>query len=225
MNKIGILVLGAAFAASFCYGQGSVPAPAAQATPAAVGHGSFPVKVVKTLDSSKLKSGDTVEVETAGSFKLPDGTLVPKGSKLTGHVTLAKARAKGDSDSQLAVTFDKLDIVNGKELTIKGTVQAVAPPPDQADPGMPASTMARGGGSNGLGGATPLPTPEYQPPDVKTSSSGSSNSQSQTNVGPTSVGVQGMHGIELSDGVLSSKGKNVKLGDGVRLVVHVDIFS
>ena len=52
-------------------------APAAAQT--AIGHGAFPVKVTKTLDSSKLKDGDTVEVETAGSFKLPDGTLVPKG--------------------------------------------------------------------------------------------------------------------------------------------------
>ena len=48
----------------------------------AIGHGAFPVKVAKTLDSSKLKNGDAVQVETAGSFKLPDGTLVPKGSNL-----------------------------------------------------------------------------------------------------------------------------------------------
>jgi hypothetical protein len=34
-----------------------------------------------------------------------------------------------------------------------------------------------------------------------------------------------MHGLELKDGVLSSKGKTVKLGGGVRIVVHVDIFG
>jgi hypothetical protein len=39
------------------------------------------------------------------------------------------------------------------------------------------------------------------------------------------VGVQGMHGLELKDGVLTSNGKNVKLGDGVRMIVHIDIFS
>ena len=98
MNRIGIVVLDAMLAASLCYGQGSNPAPA-QGSPAAIGHGAFPVRVIKTLDSSKLKEGDAVEVETAGSFKLPDGTLVPKGSKLTGHITAAKARSKGDPDS------------------------------------------------------------------------------------------------------------------------------
>ena len=58
MNRIGIVVLGAVLSASFCYGQGSPSAPSQGA--AAVGHGAFPVKVIRTLDSSKLKEGDTV---------------------------------------------------------------------------------------------------------------------------------------------------------------------
>ena len=52
------------------------------------------MKVTRTLDSSKLKEGDTVEVETAGSSSCPDGTLVPKGSKLAGRVTAAKAQIR-----------------------------------------------------------------------------------------------------------------------------------
>jgi hypothetical protein len=39
------------------------------------------------------------------------------------------------------------------------------------------------------------------------------------------TGVQGMDNLQLNNGVLTSKGKNVKLGDGVRMVVHVDIFG
>ena len=39
------------------------------------------------------------------------------------------------------------------------------------------------------------------------------------------MGVQGIHNLELNDGVLTSKGKNVKLGDGVRMIVRVDIFG
>ena len=222
MNRIGIAVLGAILAASFCYGQSSTPA-AAPGDPAAVSHGVVPVKVVKTLDSSKLKEGDAVEVETAGSFKLRDGTLVPKGSKLMGHVTAAKARAKGDPESQLTVIFDKLNITNEKQLSVKGVVQAVFPPADGADPGLPVSTMARGGGPAPGGGTTALPTPEYKPPDIKTGSNTTSNQGS--NISTTSVGVQGIHGLELKDGVLSSNGKNVKLGSGVRMMVHVDIFG
>jgi hypothetical protein len=46
-------------------------------------------------------------------------------------------------------------------------------------------------------------------------------------VGPKSVGVLGMRDLQLSpDGVLSSsKGKQVKLGQDVRMVVHVDILE
>ena len=145
--------MGGVLAASLCYGQGSTPAPA-QAAPAAIGHGSFPVKVIKTLDSSKLKEDDAVEVETAGAFKLPDGTLVPKGSKLTGRVTVAKARSKGDPESQLTMTFNKLNIANGKQLSIKGTVQAVFPAPDeQMDPSITgAATTAAGGSAGGAPG-------------------------------------------------------------------------
>ena len=114
MNRIGIIFSQrACCAAILCYGQGTTSV-AAQTTPAAMGHGAFPVKVVKTLDSSKLKEGDTVEVETAGAFKLPDGTLVPKGSKLTGHVTSSKARSKGDSDSQLTVSFRQIEYYEWK---------------------------------------------------------------------------------------------------------------
>ena len=219
MNRIGFVVLGGMLSASLCYGQSSTAAPAPGA-PAAIGRGAFPVKVVKTLDSSKLKEGDTVEVETAGSFKLPDGTLVPKGSKLTGNVMAAKARSKGDPESQLTITFDKLNVANGRQLSIKGIVQAVFPPPDQADPGIPVSTTARGGDAH-----TSIPTPEYQPPDIKTGSNTRANWKQGPSMSTTSMGVQGLRGLALKDGVLTSNGKNVKLGDGVRMIVHVDIFG
>ena len=91
MNRIFVSFLGTLLAAALCYGQGSTAAPA----PAAVGHGAFPVKVTKTLDSSKLKEGDQIEVETSGSFKLPDGTLVPKGSLLEGQSHHGKSPVQG----------------------------------------------------------------------------------------------------------------------------------
>ena len=211
MNRIGIAVLGAVFVTSLSYGQGTAPAQAV------VGHGAFPVKVVKTLDSSKLKEGDPVEVETAGSFKLADGTLVPKGSKLTGHVTAAKARSKGDPYSRLTLTFDELNITNGKRFSIKGTVQAVSPAPEEAEPQMAgkASGAAGGGYSEATVGTV-------------TDTKSGSNMNSTANLpgtDPKSVGVQGMHGLELEDGILSSKGKNVKLNDGVRMIIRAEIIG
>src|SRR5271169_3853296 len=84
MKRLVVVFLGTIFFATLGYGQDSSAAPSQG--PSAIAHGAFPVKVIKTLDSSKLKQDDTIEVETAGSFKLSDGTLVPKGSNLMGRV-------------------------------------------------------------------------------------------------------------------------------------------
>jgi len=217
VNRMIIVVLIGALAASICYGQESTSTPG-QAGPAAIGHGSFPVKIISTLDSSKLKDGDAVQVETAGSFKLADGTLVQKGSKLTGYVTAAKARSKGDPASELSVVFNKLNVANGKQLSIKGTVQAVSSPPDEAAPQMAGKASGAAGG--GYTGAT-VGT-------VTNSQSGSNmetSGSSQPGMDPKAVGVQGMHDLSLEDGVLRSKGKNVKLGNGVRMILRVDILG
>ncbi len=213
MSRIGLAVLSAGLAASLCYGQGSTTAPGHTAG-SVVGHGAFPVKVVNTLDSSKLKDDDSIEVETAGSFKLPDGTLVPKGSKLIGRVAVAKARSKGDAESQLTLTFNKLNISNGKQLSVKGTVQAVFPALDETDPGV--------SGGQAISHAAGLGAP---PADSKMGVSTDSSSKPQMTTDTKAVGVQGIHGLELDNGVLTSKGKNVKLGDGVRMIVHVDILG
>jgi hypothetical protein len=204
------------FTASLLFGQGS--------TPAATGHGAFPVKVTKTLDSSKLKEGDKVEVETAGSFKLADGTLVSKGSKLSGHVTEAKSRSKGDPDSRLTLTFDKLNISNGKELSIKGAIQAVFPPAEEVDPGVAGASSAHGGAGSGLTAGSP-PPPDYRPMnEIKPGSNTGSNARVEPAMDPKSTGVQGIHDLSLEGGTLSSKGKQVKLGSGDRMIVHVDIY-
>jgi hypothetical protein len=211
MYRAGFVLIGL-LGASLGFGQTATPAPAA------AGHGAFPVKVTKTLDSSKLKEGDAVEVETAGSFKLPDGTLVPKGSMLTGHVTASKARSKGDSDSELSVAFDKLDVANGKELTIKGAVQAVFPPQEEAEPQMAGKASGAAGG--GYVGATTGTVS-----DTKGGSNMDSSSSPSSPGNTNSVGVQGMHDLDLKEGVLTSKGKNVKLGSGVRMIVRVEILG
>ena len=219
MKRLGILLAALTIISLLCYGQASSPAPE-QGANAAIGRGAFPVAVSKTLDSGKLKQGDTIEVETAGSFKLPDGTLVPKGSKLEGRVVEAKARSKGDSTSELTLAFNKLNITGGKQLSVKGSVQAVFPPadepmgPNMATAGTSAGGSGAGGGSGGVGVT-----------NTKNGSDMQSSSMSQPVIDSKSVGVQGVHDLQLEDGTLTSKGKNVKLGGGVRMIVKVDILG
>jgi len=222
MSRVSVALV--ALGASLCFGQAVAFAQNA-ATPAITGHGPIPVKVAKTLDSSKLKEGDPVEFETAGSFKLPDGTLVPKGSRVVGHVVAAKARSKGDPDSELTLSFDKLNVSGGKQLSLKGEVQAVYPPAEEPmGPNMATAGTSRGGSMTGSpmgGGVSPGGV------GVTDSNSGSSmeSKDSQTVMNMKATGVQGMHDLSLQNGVLTSKGKNVKLGGGVRLVVSAEILG
>ncbi len=219
MARISSIVLVVLFAVSLCLAQAAPQSSSQATTTGAIGHGSFPVKVTKTLDSSKLKEGDTVELETSGGFKLPDGTLVPKSSKIFGHVTAAKARSKGDSQSQLVISFDKLTAANGKQLAVKGTVQAVFPPADEPDPGVPGSSSHQGGPGT-------VPAPDYKPTtDIKTGIATETTSRVPPASDPKSTGVHGFDNMQLEDGVLSSTGKNVKLGSGVQLIVRVDILQ
>jgi hypothetical protein len=52
--------------------------------------------------------------------------LIPKNTKLVGHVTRASARSKGDSQSALAVQFDRAVLKDGHELPLQVTLQAMA---------------------------------------------------------------------------------------------------
>jgi hypothetical protein len=120
------------------------------------------------------------------------------------------------------MTFDKVSITGGKQFPVKGIVQSVAPPEDQPDPGMPVGSGSQKGGSPGT-----MATPGYQPTEIKTGSNPESSAKVDPAVSPKSVGVLGMHDLQLSpDGMLSSsKGKQVKLGQDVRMIVHVDILE
>jgi len=223
MKRLMVGFLGVLLAASLCLGQAA--APDASAT---IGHGAFPVKVTKTLDSSKLKDGDVIELETAGSFKLPNGMLISKGSKMSGHVVSAKARSKGDPESQLTLAFDKLSVGGGESLALKGTVQAVFPPAEEpTGPNMATAGTSQGGsmgGGGGVGGGLTGVSPGgIGITNAKNGSETQSSSTPQIAIDPKSTGVQGMHDLQLENGVLTSKGKNVKLGTGVRILANVEI--
>lgn len=219
MKRVVLLSLCMLLAAGFSAAQTASPA-----TQAPTGHGAFPAKVTKTLESSKLKEDDSIEVEIVGAFKLPDGTVVPKGSKLTGRVLLAKARSKGDPDSQLTLTFNRLAISGAKDLSLKGTLQAVYPPADAPqDPNM--STMGTSlGGSGGGGRVVGGGAGGGNSGGVGITNSHPDASTPQMSINMKASGAVGMSDLSLENGVLSSKGKQVKLGTGVRLVVQAEIY-
>lgn len=78
------------------------------------------------LDAKRNRPGDPVAARTTEAVKSDGKVVIPKGSKLIGHVTEAKARSKGESESALGVMFDKAILKDGREIPVSMTIQALA---------------------------------------------------------------------------------------------------
>jgi len=89
---------------------------------------AFRANLESTLDSKKIKTGEPVAARTTEALKVDGKTILPNGTKLIGHVVASQARANGDSDSLLAIQFDKAVLKDKEELPIAVVIRAIAPP-------------------------------------------------------------------------------------------------
>jgi hypothetical protein len=83
-------------------------------------------ELVSKLDSKTAKAGDDVVIETKASVKTADGTEIPKGSKLTGHIVAAQPSAGGaNGNSQVALEFDSIEMKGGQKLAVHSQIQLI----------------------------------------------------------------------------------------------------
>lgn len=131
----------------------------------------------KPVDAKKNKPGDEVSAKVDHDVKSTvsgrSHVVIPKGSRLVGHVTEAKRREKGhgskdkekdgsasaSGQSALGIVFDKAILKDGQEVPLHAVIQAVAASQQQltastAPAGMSdtSSTMASGGATTSRGG-------------------------------------------------------------------------
>ena len=81
--------------------------------------------LVGTLDSEKCKPGDTVTAIVTESVSYQRSVLLPKGSRIVGHVV--RTGADGEETSALFVEFDRVVLKNGQEAVLNAGIQALAP--------------------------------------------------------------------------------------------------
>ncbi len=104
------------------------------------------------VDARKNKEGDQVVARTTQAVKSDGQVVIPKGSRLVGHVTQAKAKAKGESQSALGIVFDRAVLKNGQEVPLHVVIQALAAAEASAStPLGAADTMGTAGGSGRAG--------------------------------------------------------------------------
>jgi hypothetical protein len=61
-----------------------------------------------TLDAQHAKAGDRVVMKTTQALRQNGEVVVPKGSRLIGHVTDVQRRTKSDNESVIGIAFDRL---------------------------------------------------------------------------------------------------------------------
>jgi hypothetical protein len=125
----------------------AAPSPAQEATAAPAAQLS-PVngELISKLDSKTAKAGDSVVVQTKAAVKTADGTNIPKGSKLVGHV-LAVQPSNAGENSQVALQFDHFELKGGQNLPVQSQIQSIAPA------GGAASADALDAPTRGIGGS------------------------------------------------------------------------
>jgi hypothetical protein len=205
-------------------------------------------KLDSNVDSKKAKAGTQITADTTEAVKSNDGRAVlPKGTKLIGHVTEATSKDAGGNQSTLAIQFDKAKLKNGQEMSLTGVqIQALAAPGREASaygtdterstqpntsPGAPANNPSMAG-TRGARPEGTTPSQNTEPfPTSSEQSTGTASAQGEANnAGPlpaSSRGVYGIQGVSIVSArsdqgtVLTSTNKNVHLDSGTRLLLVV----
>lgn len=198
---------------------------------------AIPATLAKSVDSKKVKAGDEIDARLSVSLTNASGTQIPAGSKIVGHVTDAKSKAKGDPQSSLTFAFEEVVLKNGQNMPLHAVLQAIGMPQIMADAAVapdsnrPASAGSPSGGMRGNTNANPGSGTAAAGNSAASSdpmSGGAPAGGSQANNGPLSqnaTGAVGMNGLTLdshSNGaVISSDSKSVKLEEGTQLLLRV----
>jgi hypothetical protein len=218
----------------------------APSTPRIAPGSVIPVQLTKTLDAKKAKPGDPVLAKVTMDMKTNSGeVIVPKDTKVTGHVTAAQARSKDQKESQLAIAFDHAALKSG-DVSLPMSIQAViAPPSNNANGDSSGGNPGGGGGrdmpaASGSTATSPMgaersstnsqtkpatPSPNAAP---TTSSDTAQGSGARPPITGSTQGVIGISNLKLESAqtatqgsVLSSEKNNVKVESGTMLLLKV----
>jgi hypothetical protein len=202
----------------------------------------IPVQLTKGVDAKKAKTGDEVDARVTQDLKSNSGELlVPKDTKVVGHVTEAQARSKEQKESQVAITFDHAVMKNGHDVSLPMSIQAIISPqslnpgnnsadsatPQPSGAGSPSTSSGGGAGRAGAGGGAGM---NQQQGSMNTPPSGESGGgAAQPPITANTQGVVGISDMKLSaagetnqGSVVSSEKNNVKLENGTLMLLRVN---
>lgn len=127
----------------------------------------IPVELTKGIDAKKAKSGNAVEAKVTQDLKAENGeVIVPRDTKVVGHVTEAQPRNKEQKQSQVGIAFGRAVMKNGGDISVPMSIQAIIASSGPRNNSTSASAgpaaqapspggMSPGGGGGRMGNGTP----------------------------------------------------------------------
>lgn len=190
----------------------------------------IPASLSKSLDAKKAKPGDKIELKVTMDMLTHGKVVIPRNSKIEGHVTSAKPHTKESPDSALVLVFDRILIKDGQELPMKAAVQAIGPPliANFDAPGTPAgiggpppgqdsknvgSSQSPDTAINTVGQYSPMPASD---PSTASDPNHALTAQSRGAVGMKELVVSGQDGTSS----ITSSNKNVHLDGGTQFMLR-----
>ena len=214
-------------------------------TPTRIAPGSIiPVSLSKTIDAKKVKTGDEVVTTVTQDMKTTSGNvLVPKDTKVIGHVTEAQPRNKEQKESQLGIAFDRAVLKDGNTMQMPMSIQAIiGPQNNQNNPGggngdatasSGSPTAGSTGGRPGIGGSAQGGSAQASTPSTGGNDTPSDSKTAKNARPPITAQTQGVVGISnltlapastsaAQGSLLSSEKNNVKLESGTMMLLRVN---
>ncbi|HZQ67706.1 MAG TPA: hypothetical protein VFA68_04230 [Terriglobales bacterium] len=200
---------------------------------------AIPAELGKSLDAHKNKPGDPVTAKVVQDLLSNGQVVIPRDTKIVGHVTEATPKSKGEPGSRLGIAFDKMILKGGREVPFRASIQALAKTQEQASPLANEPANSGYGGSAGIGaGSAPGIAGErggvaggqagVQRPTVPDASGypGTGSTPSGGAISASTQGVIGLKGLALSKGnegtVVTADSGNVHLDSGTQMILHVE---
>lgn len=208
----------------------------------------IPVQLIRTIDAKKAKTGDEVDARVTQDLKSNNGELiVPKDTKVVGHVTDAQARGKEQKESQVSIVFDHAVMKGGDVVSLPMSIQAIISPQalgggnNSGDTGgaysspsasSESSAGSGGGGRPGMAGggsSASMPRPQTNPAPSGETADQTTGGGTRPPITANTQGVVGISDVRLSTAgqtaqgsVVSSEKNNVKLENGTLMLLRVN---
>jgi hypothetical protein len=128
---------------------GSTSAKAGQSSASVASGTAMNATLSQPVDARKNKPGDPVTAKTTEATKSDGKVVIPKGSKLVGHVTECEQRNKEEKESALGIVFDKAILRNGEEIPLNLSIRALAAAQTAGSSSIGGDDLPAGGGAVG----------------------------------------------------------------------------